>query len=370
MLMQQDQYHVGLVSAMAASAKGALLASGDESGQLFLWDLTKSATPFKHQLKGIPTALGFSRDGKTLAIGTSGPVHTVQLWDLTDLQAPRRIREDAVAGDVLACGISPDGKFVAYSQGGDVVVRNVGPRVQQEKLVRSSILEPTRVAFSRQAPYRVAFSTRPGAAPPLEAVFDPIQGQLGNEPINQADWFSANEHQQGWSVQSDARGTWLAQNGQRRGQIPLNPTLHGAFKTACWIPNENGQPYAVAIGTFATEIYVYELRNAGVCRLLRKFRGHTGSTNSMSVSHDRRYLASCSSDRTVRIWKLEGLGTDRSIDRWGATFEAQDGSVIVQSVRNDGPLYFRGVRQGDEITSLTWRQPNQDATAANQPQEF
>ena len=61
---------------------------------------------------------------------------------------------------------------------------------------------------------------------------------------------------------------------------------------------------------------------------------------------------SASADRTLRLWKLEGLDQGAMLNRWGLSVIEQDGAAIANEVRADGPLYFRGIRQGDRIEEL------------------
>ena len=66
----------------------------------------------------------------------------------------------------------------------------------------------------------------------------------------------------------------------------------------------------------------------------------------------------------MRVWRLDGSG-QRSIqvDRWGAKFERQDNGILATQVREDGPLYLRGMRQGDVITRLRLpKRVNDDVT--------
>ncbi|MDA1177891.1 MAG: WD40 repeat domain-containing protein, partial [Planctomycetota bacterium] len=102
-------------------------------------------------------------------------------------------------------------------------------------------------------------------------------------------------------------------------------------------------------------IYIYRLADSGDAPLLRQFRGHGARVSSLSISADRRYLASASDDGTARIWNMEGLDTENpQLLRWGARFSVTDEQLIVSELRADSPLYFRGLRSGDTIRRLRW----------------
>ena len=125
---------------------------------------------------------------------------------------------------------------------------------------------------------------------------------------------------------------------------------------------------AVVAGTDGrNNIYVYETGDALDAKLLRQYRGHTGMVLSVGVSPDLRYIVSGSDDATVCVWRLEDVFTaDEQTNRWGASFEARGERLFALHVRRDGPLYFRGVREGDQLVSMSWVDGTQ-TKAASEP---
>ena len=109
------------------------------------------------------------------------------------------------------------------------------------------------------------------------------------------------------------------------------------------------------IGTSAGGILIVKLTAEGEAPILRRFRGHSSDVLSIAVSPDRRYLVSGSNDATVCVWPLGDIESESpSVNHWGATFAVDDtGELIVETIREDGPLYFRGARQGDELVSCS-----------------
>ena len=126
-----------------------------------------------------------------------------------------------------------------------------------------------------------------------------------------------------------------------------------------------------AVGTTSGEIYVVEVTSNGVAPIVRRFRGHVSRVVSLAVSRDRRWLASAAADSTIRVWPLGPAASETSsVNRWGATFEPDDdGKLIVTMIRDDGPLYFRGARQGDQVVSGTWIKNGRRRTI-NRPNEL
>jgi WD40 repeat protein len=99
----------GLPAALTFSPDGKTLAVGNRDRQVVLWDL---ATSTRRVLPGhteAVTALAFSRDGKTLASG--GSDHTVRLWHVATGQDLAVL--EGHHGPVYALAFSPDGHTLA-----------------------------------------------------------------------------------------------------------------------------------------------------------------------------------------------------------------------------------------------------------------
>ncbi len=156
---------------------------------------------------------------------------------------------------------------------------------------------------------------------------------------------------------TDAVRYRFTKNNQPRGEIPIDTGIDGTLQAVVWIPDRRDpqRPIGVAIGTSSGNILVFRTTDRGDARTMRRFRGHSGAVTSLAVSRDLRYLASASQDHTVRIWPLAGMEQrDAELHRWGATFETVGGQLEVATIREDGPLYFRGLRVGDRIRKLMW----------------
>ncbi|MCF3131900.1 nSTAND1 domain-containing NTPase [Streptomyces olivochromogenes] len=114
----------GLPSLVAFSHDGGYLAAGDDSGWVTLWDGqvrqwlaefppdSADAVTADADLAGVVSALAFSHDGGTLAVGTEAG--TVRLWDV----AARRPIGSAFAdpgGEVMALAFSEDDRTLYVS---------------------------------------------------------------------------------------------------------------------------------------------------------------------------------------------------------------------------------------------------------------
>ncbi len=99
------------VRALAMSTKGRLLAAGGDSKQLILYDLGRRRTRWISSARGPITALAFSPDGKSLAIGWRGR------WvDLVAVKSGRVLRRlGPLSGWPRSLAFSPSGKVLAVA---------------------------------------------------------------------------------------------------------------------------------------------------------------------------------------------------------------------------------------------------------------
>jgi WD40 repeat protein len=363
--------HHRMVSALAASRDGKRLVSADLEGKLFLWDLgAAKAQPLD---AGAPVlSAAFSPDGRTLAIGTalragSGTAE-FQLWDVASATVRRR---QASADHVSACAVSPDGKHAAYTGGKDfeVFVESLAgdrPRITLGGKGRRVL----KVAFAKEQPYyRVAFGSRLNERGfndygDLERTFDAQRLELGrDEPLAPGDWLTGETYAGPWKAAWQDGGLQLFRDGQPKGRVVLRTALgEGAIRAYCWIPDRQGNPAAIAVGTdVQNSIYVCRLTEQGDCPVLRHFRGHNDSVLSLAVSRDLRYLVSGSADGTLCFWSLADHESGAApYSRWGAEFDLKaDGPggerrLVVRRIHPAGPLYHKGVREGDAIATIRW----------------
>jgi WD40 repeat protein len=363
---QTNTIHQSMVTALTRSPDGGQVASADAHGALYVWDVARGRLAAQKTLPSPGVSLAFGRGGHTLAVGLAalGQQRAMcQIWDLRNPQSGAARRFGA-RHDVRACALSADGHFLAYSDGNDIILWQLSGEHPGRRL-RVPVEPPLRVAFAKEAPlYRIAYGTRSDQRGnvPLQNVFQTSPPQLSlQREIEPDQWLSEDSYAFDWRIRSQQDGSstryWLYQGQQRRGEIRLDVNLDGVLASQCWIPDAAGrQAVAVAVGTRGgNNIYVFRLVAEGVCPIIRVLRGHESGVTTMCLSADRRYLVSGSHDATIRIWPMPRLpGTVETVERWGAQFEAQGDQLLVSSVDPAGPLHFRGMRAGDQITRLKW----------------
>jgi WD40 repeat protein len=119
--------HHDWVQALALSRDGSLLVSGDDGGQVIVWDRPAGKELRRWRLKGWAYALALSPDNKQAAISERIPLvfdpgqHTgVKLWDVAAGRVQRDLGADFKGMYLSAAAYSPDGKLLALGRGGEV----------------------------------------------------------------------------------------------------------------------------------------------------------------------------------------------------------------------------------------------------------
>ena len=377
--------HGRQVTALAADRGGNVLAAGDLDGRLCLRQL--GAAPTVRSLESTPpstaavSSLCFSPDGKTLLAGTlvTAAGSQLQTWDVASGQC---VSVKTLTDHVHACAFRPDGRQWAYVGGAnsEVFVEQAAAEPMRLEGLGRRIL---RVAFAKEKPwYRIAIGTRIEGPPeqeqiPLDESFllEEPDGQAkqgvgpGPRPV-EADWLHAQQSPGGqYDLQWRGGTLTVLSGGSPTASIPLTKDDAGNRLRYAWIADEQGRPFAVAVGTKRDYgIYVYRIAGQGVCPLLRHFRGHEDAVTSVAVSQDRRYLASASLDGTVRVWSLDRLAVGDSLQgRWGMNFTPQDQGLIASDALTTGPLFRQGMKAGDVLDAIAWGQPVQ---TCRQPAEM
>jgi WD40 repeat protein len=120
--------HREWVQALAQTPDGRLLLSGDDAGQVILWDRPAAKELHRWQVKGWCYAAALAPDGKQALISERIPLSyegrytAVRLWDATSgkpqLDLDAEFKKALIY--IAAAAFSPDGKVLALCRGGEV----------------------------------------------------------------------------------------------------------------------------------------------------------------------------------------------------------------------------------------------------------
>lgn len=122
-VLLQDKQGVGDMTSAIYSANGALLAGGSgallETGSVTLWDArTGLVRKVLHGFRSDVTALSFSRDSRSIAVGSRD--QTLTVWDAqgrTNPAGERPLREWRAGEELFSVALSPDNAWIASGGG-------------------------------------------------------------------------------------------------------------------------------------------------------------------------------------------------------------------------------------------------------------
>lgn len=382
------QPHLGRVEALALNKATGQLASSDRNGEVWLWDRSLAGRPEKLRQGRIASAMAFSKDFLFLTtIRDAQGVSHLEMWNPRTKQLVDE-RPLATGDDTFACAVSPNQEYLAASaEQGTIALlplRDGAGKLLEKPLTQGDLFSTAKnsqkvwhVAFEQGKSYQLALGSKPRPAAnwdelrgQLTSAFDLTKVQAVNLAAHRAGWRTPQTNAQGWRATplDGGRKVEIAQ-GANRAVITLDAAYQGPAECYTWLHNEQGQPYAIALGTSQQYgIFVYALPVNGQCRLLRYYRDHYGTVTSLSCSTDGKYLASSSLDGTAKIWSLQNLLDPgdgfRPAGAWGGKFRKKDAQrLVVESVDPAGIMARRELSVGDNVINVIYENKGQAANA-------
>lgn len=243
----------------------------------------------------------FSPQDRYLA-AAGGNDHSILLFDLQKGGPPRALKGRGSC--ILNVGWGPDGTVVGFGS------------------------DP-----KNKSPYRAFDLARRTAADPIPA--GALRGEIKT-------WNN-------WKIQPD--GPWildLIDPAGKKHRIELNRQTERRWMSYSFLPPVAGiHGPVLAVGHEAGISILALDPRADTPRRLHLLAGHNGFVYTLAPSPDGRYLASGSSDQTVRIWSL--LDIDKPV-AFGAEFGSDaEGHVVVRQVTPRGAADLAGLRVGDRV---------------------
>jgi WD40 repeat protein len=394
--------HAAAVNAVALSPDGRLLASGDRSGTIKVWNLDNGhAITARHNTGTL--ALAFSPDGKLLASGGGGP--NVHLWDprtgkdvrtlpghgqringlafspdgthLAVASDDRALRLYEVAsgslkreisdfgGWVRAVAFSPDGRTLAASAGNGQLRLFEYPKVLDRQrnqpeywAKQDSSYDP--LLFSADSKFLLCFHSSVLTIYPVQPV---NSAQIVTNPVRRLALPALHGKNPLFTSAALGKDGKVLYAGGSDGLIhllnmdagvPAGPPV-GALK------GHNDEVRALAFNAATNQLasasadHTVRLWRFDISSQARDYLGHTAAVWTAAFSPDGRRLVSASADRTARVWDFASAQTLLTLKGHkaavtGACFSPDGKTVLTAS--GDGTLKLWNADTGKEVRTV------------------
>lgn len=271
----------GNVNTVAFSPDSKTLLSGDEKGNLFLWDISSSQKIHSLQTGDNITSVNFSPAEKDLAVYTS------YQGDVTIVKASTReiLKTLNKNGNIYYAEFSPDGKQLA------VAYTREPTEKEETKGIRLNFI----VDLHETEKFEKTKTLR------LSKPNDPDGELFGSN-------FFETYRYNSFSCAFSSNSSYLAS-----GSMGKNIAIY-SFDLKTFAPTYKGHSSRVMFVSFspdgnylasASKDETAKIWNVTSGGSIVTLKGHTGNVNSLAFSPDSRYLATASNDETIKIWDVK-----------------------------------------------------------------
>lgn len=293
--------HIDVVTAVAWSPNGTLIASSSLDGTVQIWK-PLTATPFSvlRQFNGSSVgaiAVIWSPHGNEVASGSQDKV--VSIWDINSQQT---IEAKSIAnlGVPNALSWSPNDKLIAVAyQYGQILLFSPPPASRQPKDVLLMSIQQGNATVVRWSPdgRRLASAYDDGSIAlwntPLSTTSKAITTYANSTiRVEALDWSPTNKY-----IASASDDHTVHINDASNGNMLFTYTKHtDAVFTVAWSPDGK----RIASGGKDHTVQIWSANGTGSPFT---YTGHTDGVTSVAWSPDGKYIASSSQDKTVQVWR-------------------------------------------------------------------
>lgn len=269
--------HQGMVTSLAFSPDGKILASSGFDLFVKFWDVTTGRLLGQVSTADTPNSLMFSPDGTKLAVASN---LEVVLIDVISMRVEQTVQE--AGGDSLAFSI--DGSHVYVHSSGSIKIVDANANLVILTFPDPFALVPTTSISADGSIVNVTYETP-------EAVERFTLSPDGTEIITYTIDRSLDNNAGAENVRL---ATWNATTGKYLSEIKFSGEL---IRTVKFSPDGN----LLAIGN-GDQVWVWDTAS---WKVKEKFAGHVGDIADLAFTLDSTKILSAGGDGTIRLWSLE-----------------------------------------------------------------
>jgi WD40 repeat protein/serine/threonine protein kinase len=337
--------HDGEVYAAAFSPDGKRLVSGGQDGRLVCWDLpTRRVTAAWRAHDDCVNTVSFSQDGRLLVTGSCDK--SLKVWDAASgSQSPiRSIR----VGAPLGASFSPDGRTIA-SWGEADGVRLWDAKTGTELGVLADQGKVNSIAFSPDS-RRLATARHEAGGLVWDLETKRRIGKLRDPDDNP--FHSVAFSHDGMKIAGGAwEGTVRIYEGTGGAAIASWQALPGRIDSLSFSAGD--QMLCVSGASAAARLW--DIRSG---KLHCVFPGHGGHVWKAALAPNSEWVATASSDHTVRIWNVKDTAACRQLHAVAPVVSSlvfgRDGRLVVSGFeRSSGTITMWDPEQDQTLCELT-----------------
>lgn len=319
--------HQGPIQRIAFSPLGDRIATAGRDQTVRVWDLSGNSLRTLRGHSSAVLSIAFSPDGQRLATGSQDL--SVRLWDVTNGLELRKIQGHF---DSITClAFLSEGRLVATGcADGQVKLWDVDlPTQQRAQPMHVDLIES--VAFNPDG-NTLASASNDGSVR-IWQVETELERYILQREANACLDLAFSPDSQRLAVLGDDATIRLWNVGQmsviRTISLPTPDAISLAFAP-------DNRHLAVAINNSA-----WLMDDEGQRQI--EFSGHTDRVSDIAFSHDGQLLATCSSDRTAKLWSLPSGALVRTLDPHsepltGIAF-SRDGQLLLTTAGRSAQLW-------------------------------
>lgn len=309
--------HRGKVNIVRFSNSGDYLLTGGGDNTLLLFDKKGTLVKEFQHLDSPPVSLAFSPDDRRVMVGTRNDAFgmTSGIYTFPDGDIVTTMEEHPECTSAAASTLRENG--VVFASGGGLQNRIVlwdgdGNRISTITSRENFICSVGFLKMPRKVGFGTALEINAlTSGDPLTYLFDLKSFQL--ETLSREDGFSRARHRLG-SRELSRDGAYEPSPHVWCASDALNIYSNGRLENIILRGEFNGRVHKcftfvgdklIASGGEDGALYLYLLSGEPTAKLI----GHKGDILALAPSSDGKWLASVSSDRTVRVWDMRLIHT-------------------------------------------------------------